>query len=456
MMGLENNSINILIVDDELSVRQSLYKWFLEEGYRVDTAKDAEEALKKFRQNRWDIVLLDIRMPDMDGLELQRRIREYDEGVIVIIITAYGSIETAVQAIKQGAYDYVTKPFDPDDLEHLIRNAVEQRRLRAENLQLREKISELNRMDEIIGTSPAMRHVLEAVENVAPTESIVLIRGEIGTGKELIARAIHNRSKRRLMPMIVVNCAAIPESLMEAELFGQEKGTVTGSKFHRKGKIELADGGTLFLDEIAELSLPVQEKLVKVIETKEFTRLGGTQSFKSDFRLLCATSKNLETEIEKGNFLEDLYYRINVVTIDVPPLRERKEDIPLLVHHFINKYRGTIRKRITEIDDEAMAFLRSYHWPGNVRELENAIERAMVIGTPPKIVLEDLPIRCIKEEKPESDSLKAVEKAHIHNVLKRTNWNISKAAKILQIDRVTLYNKIKKYQLKRMEPEPSS
>ena len=447
----ENNKVSILVVDDELSVRQSLYKWFLEDGYHVDTAKDAKEALQKFKANAWDIILLDIKMPGMDGLELQQRIREIDPNAIVIIITAYGSVETAVQALKQGAFDYITKPFDPDDLEHLIRNAVEQRRLRDENIKLREKIGEMTKMDEIIGTSPAMRRVLELVDTVAPTDSTVLIRGESGTGKELIARAIHSRSPRRYMPMITVNCAALPETLLESELFGHEKGAFTGAQYRRKGKIELADGGTLFLDEIGDISPKTQVDLLRVLETKQFTRVGGNQVIHSDFRLICATNKDLEKEVEKGNFREDLYYRINVFTIDVPPLRERKEDIPLLVHHFINKYRATIRKNITEIDDAAMSYLRAYHWPGNVRELENAIERAMVVGKPPKIVLEDLPIRCIKEEKPESESLKAVEKAHILNVLRRTNWNISRAAQILQIDRVTLYNKIKRYGLKQYQ-----
>ncbi|MDZ7373717.1 MAG: sigma-54 dependent transcriptional regulator [candidate division KSB1 bacterium] len=449
---MDKSRVGILVVDDEYSVRDALYKWFRDDGYRVDVAADAHEALKKLQESSWDIVLLDIRLPGMDGLELQRRIREIDPNVVVIMITAYASVESAVQALKQGAFDYVTKPIDPDDLEHLVRNAVEQRRLRAENIQLRQKIEELARMDEIIGETPAMKQVFELVRVVAETDSTVLIRGESGTGKELIARAIHGHSRRRYFPIITVNCGAFPETLLESELFGHERGAFTGAQYRRKGKIELADGGTLFLDEIGDIPPKMQVDLLRVIETKEFTRVGGNQVIRSDFRLICATNKDLESEMKAGRFREDLYYRINVFTIYLPPLRERREDIPLLARHFVKRFATTMNKPITEITPEAMEILLAYDWPGNVRELENAIERAMVVGKPPAIRPEDLPFQLgTKADSAvgELESLEAVERSHIEKVLAKTGWNISRAASILQIDRVTLYNKIRKYGLRR-------
>ncbi|GBE27712.1 transcriptional regulatory protein ZraR [bacterium BMS3Bbin03] len=449
---MNTSEIGILIVDDESSVRDSLYKWFLEDGYRVDTAADAKEALQKLQKQTWDIILLDIKMPGMSGLELQERIREIDPGIVIIIITAYASVDTAVTALKAGAFDYVTKPFDPDELEHLIRNAAEKRQLTRENLQLKEKIIQLNPEETIIAESPQMKHILELVDTVAQTDSTVLIHGESGTGKEVIARAIHNKSKRRLFPMIAVNCGAFPETLLESELFGHEKGAFTGAQYRRKGKIELADGGTLFLDEIGDISPKTQLDLLRVLETHQFNRLGGNQLVQSDFRLICATNKNLEEEVRKGNFREDLFYRINVFFILIPPLRERKEDIPALVHFFIRKYARTMNKPIYDISPEAMALMKNYTWPGNVRELENAIERAMVIGKPPMIHSKDLPFAQTSTaavSQPESDSLEAIEKAHISAVLTRTHWNIKRSAEILNIDRVTLYNKIKKYNLQR-------
>ncbi len=452
---MEAKDIGILIVDDELSVRNSLYKWFAEDGYRVDTAADAKEALKKLEENPWDIILLDIKMPGMNGLELQERIREIDSSIVVIMITAYASVDTAVQALKAGAFDYITKPFDPDDLEHLIRNAIEKRQLTRENIQLKQKITQLTPEETIIAESPQMQHVLQLVDTVAQTDSTVLIHGESGTGKEVVARAIHNRSQRRLFPLVAVNCGAFPESLLESELFGHEKGAFTGAQYRRKGKIELADGGTLFLDEIGDISPKTQLDLLRVLETRQFTRLGSNQVIHSDFRLICATNKNLEEEVRKGNFREDLYYRINVFFILIPPLRERKEDIPALAHFFLKKYARTMNKPFTDIAPDAMQLLKEYRWPGNVRELENAIERAMVVGTPPAIQARDLPffqtapVPQAGTPEPESDSLEAIEKAHILGVLTRTNWNIKRSAEILKIDRVTLYNKIKKFQLQK-------
>ncbi len=445
-----SNRTSILIVDDEKIVRESLSKWFLEDGFRVGTAEDASSALRQIRAQRWDIILLDIKMPGMDGIELQGKIREMDPLTAVIFITAHASVDTAVQALKAGAFDYVTKPVDPDYLSHLIRNAVKQRSLLQENIKLKEQISESPRLDEIIGESPAMQQVFEMIETVARTETTVMLRGESGTGKELIARAIHSNSERRYFPIVTINCGAMPDGVLESELFGHERGAFTGAQYRRKGKIELADQGTLFLDEIGNIGIKTQMDLLRVLESKQFTRVGGNEVIKVDFRIICATNKDLEKAVQDRTFREDLYYRLNVFTIFVPPLRERKSDIPLLVDYFARKHAHSMCKPISSISPEAMDVLVRYSWPGNVRELENAIERAMVVGKPPAIVPEDLPFRLSeKNNMPHSGSLAAAEKAHIANVLEQNSWNISRSAEILEIDRVTLYNKIHKYGMRK-------
>lgn len=441
----------ILIVDDELSVRASLNEWFLEDGFKVETAENAEDALHKMHAGPFDLILLDIKMPGMDGITLQKKIKEIDPKVVIIIMTAYASVETAVEALKLGAFDYVTKPFDPDDLSRLIRNALKQKELTDENVQLKEKITELAGVTEMVGQSEGMKRVLELVDTVAETDSTVLIRGESGTGKELIARAIHSRSKRRYFPIVAVNCGAIPETLLESELFGHEKGAFTGAQYRRKGKIELANGGTLFLDEIGDISAKMQVDLLRVIESKRFSRIGGGEEIQVDFRLICATNKNLEKLVEEGVFREDLYYRINVFTIFIPPLRERKSDILPLAEYFIQKYARTMGKPVKKISSAAQEILLAYPWPGNVRELENAIERAMVVGKHSEIMREDLPLHLNGQESKNLDLLKLedLEKQHIEKILTDTKGNISRAANLLGIDRVTLYNKIKKYGIKR-------
>jgi len=447
---MNKSDIGILIVDDEFSVRDSLGRWFKEDGFRVATAENANEALKKMQDQSWDIALVDIKMPGISGLELQKRIKEIDKNVFVIIITAYASVESAVQALKEGAFDYVTKPIDPDDLSHLIQNAIKQRTLTAENILLRTKIEELSKTTEIIGESPQMKKVMELVKTVAQTDATVMIRGESGTGKELVARAIHNNSNRRYFPLIPVNCGSIPEGLLESELFGHEKGAFTGAQYRRKGKFEMADGGTIFFDEIGNLDMKLQVDLLRVIETKQFTRLGGEQVINVDFRVICATNKNLERAVEEGSFREDLYYRLNVFSVFLPPLRERRSDIPLLAQHFLGQYSLSMNKNISAISPEALDLLIRYDWPGNVRELQNAVERAMVVGKPPSIRMEDLPFQLNSRPKiPQADSIAEVERQHIINILDRTGWNITRAAEILKIDRVTLYNKIEKYGLRK-------
>ncbi|UCC72573.1 MAG: sigma-54-dependent Fis family transcriptional regulator [Gemmatimonadota bacterium] len=440
----------LLIVDDELSVRESLKQWFIEDGFEVDTAEDGNAALQKMHAGPFDILVIDLKMPGMDGITLQRRVREIDRNAAVIILTAYGSVQTAVEALKMGAFDYIMKPVDPDDLSNAVRNALKQKELSEENLRLKEKVSELSLPAPIVGESPKMSRVLELIRTVAVTDATVVIRGESGTGKELIARAIHAQSQRRFLPIVAVNCGSIPETLLESELFGHEKGAFTGAQYRRKGKIELSDGGTLFLDEIGDIPPRMQMDLLRVLETKRFSRLGGNEEISSDFRLVCATNKNLEQLVEEGIFREDLYYRINVFTIPVPPLRERREDIPLLVEHFVEKYARAMGKPRKDVCAEAQAMLVNYQWPGNVRELENAIERAMVVGLGLAIVPEDLPLRLEAEgREPPEMTLSAVEKVHIERVLREMDGNITQTAKILDIDRGTLYNKLKRYGIRR-------
>jgi len=446
---MNNSDVKILIVDDEQIVRDSLTHWFEEDGYQVSSAADAFDVLKDLQPGKYDIMLVDIKMPKMSGLELLEKVKEIDPDCIVIIITAYASVPSAVQALKNGAFDYVTKPIDPDELSHLIKNAIKQKALKKENIALRTSIDEMFSFEGLIGESPEMKKVFELIKIVAPQDTTVMIRGESGTGKELIARAIHMNSPRKYYPIIPVNCGAFTETLLESELFGHEKGAFTGAQYRRKGKIEMANGGTLFLDEVGSVSPKMQVELLRVLESKQFTRVGGSEIVKVDFRLISATNENLEKLVEEGRFREDLYYRLNVFTIYIPPLRERRSDIPILANHFVQKFARQMNKPILKISDEAMEILLNHSWPGNVRELENAIERAMVVGNPPEIKPSDLPFHLEKVNSFETDSLEEVEKNHIQRVLKKYDWNISKAATALNIDRVTLYNKIKKYGLQK-------
>jgi len=445
-----NNKHSILIVDDESNVRDSLSKWFREDGYNIGTAENAQTALRQLQEKKWDVILLDIKMPGMDGMELQQRIRDTGTDPTIIFITAHASVDTAVQALKAGAFDYITKPVDPDHLSHLVQNAIKQSSLSDENLKLKEHLTEFFRVDDLIGESATMKKVYELIETVAPTDTTVMIRGESGTGKELIARAIHGNSQRKFFPIVTVNCGALPEGILESELFGHERGAFTGAQYQRKGNLELADGGTLFLDEVGNVDTKTQMDLLRVIETKQFSRVGGNQIIKVDFRVICATNKNLEKAVSDGTFREDLYYRLNVFTVVVPPLRERKSDIPIIANYFVKKYAQAMGKSIHSISPEAMDMLIRYDWPGNVRELENAIERAMVVGKSDSILGAELPIQVNDKGKiPTGGSLAAMEKEYIRRVLDENNWNISRSADVLQIDRATLYNKIERYGIPR-------
>lgn len=444
------DKISILIVDDEESVRDSLCNWFIEDGYSVECAENAKKALQMLEEKDFDIILADIKMPGMDGMEMHRRIKTLNRESIVIIMTAFASVDTAVQALKDGAFDYITKPFDPDDLSHLIRNAAAQISLKSENEALKRRVTTLENVEDLIGRSEAIRKVLEQVENVAQSNSSVIITGESGTGKELVARAIHANSPRRYFPLISVHCGALTESLLESELFGHEKGAFTGATFNRKGRFEMADGGTIFLDEIATVSPKMQIELLRVLETKSFVRVGGNKEITSDFRVICATNRDLKTMVKSGTFREDLFYRLNVVNIAIPPLRERVDDIPMLVNHFIRKYCTSMSRDLITIEPAALKQLEKFEFPGNVRELENMIERAIVIGNGKEIRLKDLPLgREVRDSTVES--LEELEKKHIEQILDKYGWNVSRSARALSVDRVTLYNKIRRYNLKQKE-----
>ncbi len=445
-----NRKEKILIVDDEKIVRESLFHWFEEDNYQVETAEDGETALQKYEKEKYDLLLVDMKMPGMSGLDLLSKIKEIDKDALIILITAFASVPTAITALKNGAFDYVTKPVDPDELAHLVNKALEQRALKIENTQLKENIDEIIKPDNLIGESFQMKKVYELVQSVASTDTTIIIRGESGTGKELVAKAVHINSSRKYFPIITVNCGALSESLLESELFGHEKGSFTGAQFKRKGKFEMADRGTIFLDEIGSISLKMQVELLRVIEKKQFNRVGGNELIKSDFRVITATNEPLEELVKAGKFREDLYYRLNVFTIVIPPLRERRDDIPLLVNFFIKKFSTAMNKKIKTVSKDALDFLMNHNWPGNVRELENAIERAMVVGKTNSISVDDLPFHLSSNNlalNGDLKSLSAMERKFILNTLNENGWNISKTAQILEIDRVTLYNKISKYNL---------
>ncbi len=441
---------HILVVDDEDAIRESLKDWLLEDGYEVGLADSGENAIAMAKEKTWDVVLLDLKMPGMDGLATLKHLIKINPEAEILMMTAYASVDTAIKAMKEGAFDYLVKPFDPDEIEILIKKIVAHKELVLENLLLRRQLAKKNQFDEIIGKSAVMQKIFELISLVAPTDSSVLITGESGTGKELIAKAIHANSNRCYGPFIAVNCGALPDSLIESELFGYEKGAFTGAVHTRKRRFELADKGSIFLDEIGDISLKTQIDLLRVLQEKEFTRLGGQKLINTDVRVLAATNRDLQRAIVENRFREDLYYRLNVITINVPPLRERLEDIPLLVDTFINKYCLEMNKNPVKISSAALKTLMNYDWPGNVRELENVIERALVIGRQDEILIADLPFSPKQleiEDLPKS--LKLMEKKHIEIILDENNWNISRAARDLQIDRQTLYNKIEKYKIER-------
>ena len=446
----------ILIVDDEKSQREQLSGFLKKQGFNVTTAELGMEAISLCKDKSFEVALIDLKMPGMDGIELLKKLKESNPEIQVIMMTAYGSVDTAVDAMKLGAYHYVNKPINLEELKLNINKALEGYHILVENKYLKEQLEEKYKDIHIIGNSKAIKEVLSTVSRVAKTKSTVLVKGASGTGKELVARAIHALSDRADQRFIPVSCAALPETLFESELFGHERGAFTGAIKRREGRFELADGGTLFLDEVGDIPLETQVKLLRVIESQEFDRLGGKETLKVDVRIISATNQDLERKIREKSFREDLYYRLNVISILIPPLRERKEDILLLVDHFIKKANQKCGRAIKGITPEVKDIILNYDWPGNVRELENVIERGVVLSRTDVIDKGDLPYFGLVSDKsfehvpPVSLSLKDVEKDHILRVLKEANWNLNKAAEILGIHRNTLRLKMREYGIEKV------
>jgi two-component system response regulator HydG len=449
------NNNTVLVVDDDPAHRTMLRTLLAGWGYRIKEADDGAGAIAMVHEQAFDLILMDIRMIKVSGLEALVEIKAFNPAIPIIIMTAYSSVESAVEALKNGAYDYLTKPLDFDELRLIMERAMEHTQLLEENRQLRETLGAHFDTQNIIGRSPTMMRLMETVAQVAPAEATVLITGESGTGKEMIAGAIHFNSPRKHGPFVKINCAAITETLLESELFGHEKGAFTGAYKKKEGRFRQAHGGTLFLDEVSEMSLAMQVKLLRVLQDREITRVGGEEVIKVDVRIIAATNKDLLKEIDAGRFRDDLYYRLNVVAIDMPPLRERSEDIPLLAQHFLEQFSGTNRKQIKGFTPQAMDRLLRHEWPGNVRELMNAVERAVVLARKDYLGEEEFPL-IPREDKPEGEvplggaaseglPLDEVEKATILRMLEHTNGNKSEAARRLGITRRTLHKKLKAY-----------
>ncbi len=445
---LPHKKISILVVDDELSIRESLNGWLKRSGYQVETAADGLAALAKAQENYYDIMLIDVKMPEMDGLTLLKKLKESEADTTILMMTAYGDIHDAVQAIKWGAYDYLLKPFELEELNLTLEKLVQVQNLAMENLILKERLATVTRFENLVGQSPVMVKLFETIVDVAQTDATVLITGETGTGKELVARAIHAQSPRCYAPFIAINCGAFTEHLLESELFGHEKGAFTDAKYTKKGRLEMANAGTLFLDEVGDISVKMQIDLLRVLETHEFTRVGGTVTLHSDFRVIAATNQDLQEAIRKKTFRQDLFYRLNVIRLQVPPLRERLEDIPLLAQHFLRRYATETKKKCDSIHPRALEAMQQYPWPGNVRELENAIERAVVVGKSRQIKLGDLPFIAAGGTTEWGElSLEELERQYISQLLATQGNNLSHVARVLRINRSTLYEKIKKYGL---------
>ncbi len=453
----------ILLIDDSPEILENLSEYLSSLGYDVTTASDGTSGIHLIEKQFYDIILTDMKMQGADGMEVLRYVKEHSVESICIILTGYGTIRNAVEAIKNGAFDYLTKPVKLDEISITLDRALEYRNLKRENTNLRNQLKKKYQFKNIIGESPAMQSVFETIEKVADTDSTVLILGESGTGKELIARALHYNSYRKDGPFVPVNCAAIPSELLESELFGHEKGAFTNAIRTRIGRFELANGGTLFLDEIGDMNPNLQAKLLRVLQERQFERIGGVKPIKVDIRIISATHQDLKKAVLEKKFREDLYYRLNVIPIQIPPLRERKSDIPLLVHHFINLYSRSRKKKITGITDEAMKGLMDYQWPGNVRELENMIERLIILSNRERIDLTDFPERIFPSLSHESDhpieipeeglslesALNEYEKQLILKALNKSGWVKNKAAQLLHMNRTTLIEKIKRQNLQR-------
>ncbi len=448
----------ILVVDDEEIVRESLCGWLEKDGYTLGTAADGPSAIARVKAEPWSILLVDLKMPGMDGLQVLEEARKIQPAATAVIMTAYATVDTAVSAMKMGAFDYLVKPFDPEELSLMIEKIVTQQALLRENLLLRKVLKREYRFRDLLSKSPAMQAVFELARTAARSNSTILVLGESGTGKEVLARAIHLESPRSEAAFVAVSCAALTETLLESELFGHEKGAFTGAVARRKGKFEAADGGTLFLDEIGDVSPKLQLDLLRVLEDRRFFRVGGSEAISVDVRIIAATNRDLKKAAEDGRFREDLYYRLNVIPIRIPALRERREDIPLLVDHFLERLGAEMARRVEGVSADAMGVLMAHDWPGNVRELRNVLERGIVVAQGNVIQAADLGLTPGTVAPPLLDngasSLEEVERRHICAVLHQSGGNVSHAARILGIERATLYNTMKKYQVRKTgEPE---
>ena len=448
----------VIVIDDEVNAAAALETLLKEDGYEVTRAHDARTGLQLLEKEEPDVVLTDLRMPGMDGIELLTRIKQIRPEIMVILMTAYGTVKTAVRAMKLGAEDYLGKPIDVEELEVVLQKVLEKKSLLAEARGLRERLEHKYRFDNLVGESPEMLAVFKTIRQVAPSAASVLLLGESGTGKELFAQALHQNSSRRAKPFVKVACAALPETLLESELFGHEKGSFTGAVYTRAGRFEAADGGTLFLDEIGDISPTVQVKLLRFLEHREFERVGGNKTFKVDVRIVAATHRDLKKRVQDGTFREDLYYRLNVIEINIPPLRERPGDVPLLVHHFLTKYAAANGKEIQGLSDEVMALLLAHPWPGNVRELENAMERAVVLANEPQLLPGHFPtLRRPGADAPRTGSstlgvripgstLADLEREAILRTLEAVGGSTSRAASILDISARKIQYKMREYQ----------
>ncbi|MBN4076092.1 sigma-54-dependent Fis family transcriptional regulator [Gemmatimonas aurantiaca] len=449
---------SVLVIDDKDSMRKMLAETLTSEGYQVETAPNGRAGLEMARDNGFDVVLTDLKMPEMSGIEVLKGVKELDVDTAVIVMTAYGTVQDAVEAMRIGAYDFISKPFETSHLNVLVEKALENKRLQAENSLMREELAHNLGFSDIIGSNEKMKEVSRLIQKVANSDTSVLITGESGVGKELFARAVHSLSPRRDKPYVAINCAAIPRELLENELFGSERGAFTGAVARKIGKFEIADGGTIFLDEVGDMELPLQAKLLRVLQEKTIERLGGSKTLKVDVRIVAATNSDLPTLISKKQFREDLYYRLSVFPIHIPALRERGDDVRALAEYFTDKFCKEMNKAPKGITKDAMSLLEKYHWPGNVRELENTIERAVILAEGKKISPDQLAIRVQRTEEIQlrdgaglkeigAQAQRTAERGAIIRILKQVRNNKRKCAKVLQIDYTTLFDKIKKYDI---------
>jgi two-component system response regulator AtoC len=446
----------ILVIDDEDSMCNFMEIMLAKEGYQVDSATSGKDGIRLLKEQNYELVIADLNMPEMSGLDVLKEVKSFKQDQDLIVMTAYASVDTAIEAMKQGAADYITKPFKVDEIKLAIEKSIDRKRLIAENVSLKKQLQTDNSFDNFIGVSDTVVKLKKLAKRIAISDSTVLIRGESGTGKDLIAKAIHHHSPRGAGPFVTINCAALPETLLESELFGHRKGSFTGAIKDKDGLFKVADGGTFFLDEVGNISTAIQVKLLRVLEDKKITPVGDTKPIEVEVRLIAATNSDLDEEVRMGRFRADLFYRLNVIPIFIPPLRDRSEDIELLSNHFISKYSRKINIPLKQISDEAMALLVKYHWPGNVRELENVIERAVLLNRSdtlevsdfPEKLREPQPVTVVREIDPPTPTLESIEKAYIHFVMSQTKGKKAQAAEILGIDASTLYRKIQRYNLK--------